>query len=174
MINVAEELATIAATLAPGAPRVKACAALMRRLKIEKAAHQTLTLFERSHRPGETVTIHKGHGMSAWEEIEKEAAALVVTGQAPTKEQAIAKVCRDNPALRQRYRTEPRPQVLAKAEPPVVKHWALERLEAMAVDLVTKGQAPTKAQGMVRAMSSTQGRQLATAYREHQRQVARG
>lgn len=93
---------------------------------------------------------------------------------APTRAQAVVEVCKANPDLRHRYAAEryaaaSQPRPVAKREELPAKHWSLVRLEAMAQELVAKGKAPTRAQGMVLAMKTNEGRELAAAYRERTR-----
>jgi hypothetical protein len=126
--------------------------------------------------PKETTT-EKGSRMratTAWDEIERLAKEKLERKECPTWEQAIVKVCADNPALRQRYHAEPRPEVVVKTAPTVQKHWSLIRLEEMAQALRTESREPiTKEEAMVRITKTDAGRQLAQAYREHQRQAVR-
>jgi len=139
-----------------------------RRQRLQEAITALQTLLDESA-PKEATVTEKGHRMSAYDEIVSRATTLVAQGLARTKEQAIVKVCADNPELRQRYHAEPKPLPVAKAEEGPAKHWSLVKLEAMAQALVAKGVAPTRAQGMVQAMRTSEGRELAAAYRQRTR-----
>jgi hypothetical protein len=124
--------------------------------------------------PKEATTTTKGVRMSAYDEMQRLGKMKVQSGACPTIEQAIVAVAKERPDLRQRYYAEPRPVLVAKREEPPAKHWSLAKLEEKARALVAKGLALTKEQAMVQAMRTPEGRELAAAYREHQREVARG
>jgi hypothetical protein len=170
LAQVAPHLTTLT-TVTAAVSKAGAIMSAARRQRLQEAIEALQALLDEAI-PQESTTTEKGHRMSAWDEIQSRAAILVATGQVSTKHQAVAKVCHDNPALRQQYRAEPRPVLVAKREEPPAQHWSLVQLETMAADLVAKGAAPTRAQAVAQAMKTPQGRELAAAYRQHQR--ARG
>ena len=139
-----------------------------RRARLQAAIDALQALLEEAM-PTEASTTEKGHRMTAYEEIVTLATAMVEKGLAPTKHQAVAKLAHDRPDLRRRYYDEPKPHLVAKREELPARHWSLVKLEAMAQELVAKGKAPTRAQGMVLAMKTNEGRELAAAYRERTR-----
>jgi hypothetical protein len=113
--------------------------------------------------------------MSAYDQIVELAKAKLERREVPTKEQGVVAVVKERPDLRQRYYAEPRPVAVAKREEVPAKHWSLVKLEEMAQVLRTESREPlTKEQAVVRVMKETaQGRELAAAYREHQREMVR-
>jgi hypothetical protein len=113
--------------------------------------------------------------MSAYDDIVKIAREKLTRGECATLEQGIATTCDERPDLRQRYRTEPKPRPVVKAEVLPEKHWSIVRLEAMAQALRRTSREPiSEEESMVRVAKLPEGRVLAAAYRQHQRERTRG
>jgi hypothetical protein len=158
------------ATLKAVSQEVRKAGAVMsgaRRQRLQEAIDALQALLDEAMPQGETTS--KGTRMSAYDEIKQIARGKLERGECPTLEQAIAQVAHERPDLRQRYDAEPKPRSVVKAEVLPAKPWSLVQLEDMAAALVAKGVVPTKEQGMVQAMKTSQGRELAAAYRERDR-----
>jgi hypothetical protein len=145
-----------------------------RRQRLQAAVEALQAILDESA-PKEAADTSKGARMTAYDEMQRLAKNKLERKECPTMEQAIVQVAAERPDLRAQYRREPRPMPVVKGEEAPAKHWSLVQMEALAQEMRRHQPRLTKEAAIVRVMKETaRGRELAAAYREHQREVARG